>query len=48
MDLAGAKANREARKQAKKDAIAAQAESIAPTEAAAVSQAEAPETKEEK
>ena len=48
MDLAGEKAKREARKQAKKDAIAAQAEAIAPTEAEEVSVAEAPETKDEK
>ncbi len=48
MDLAGQKAKREARMQAKKDAISAQAESIAPTEAEAVSEAEVPETTDEK
>ncbi len=45
MDLAGQKAKREARMQAKRDAIAAQSESIAPTEAEAVSEAEVVETK---
>lgn len=48
MDLAGQKAKREARMQAKKDAISANAEAIAPTEAEAVSEAEVPETKDEK
>lgn len=48
LDLAGAKENREARKQAKKDAIAAQAQAIAPTEAEAVSEAEVTETEDKK
>ena len=48
MDLAGAKAKRDARKKAKKDAIAAQAESIAPTEAESVSEAEVTETEDKK
>jgi hypothetical protein len=47
MDLAGQKAKRNERIQAKKDAINSQAESIAPTEAEAVSDAEVVETKEE-
>ena len=47
MDPAGQKAKREARMQAKKDAITSQAEAIAPTEAEAVSEAEVVETQEE-
>jgi len=48
IDLAGQKAKRDGRMQAKKDAIAANAESIAPTEAEAVSEAEVVETEESK
>lgn len=48
MDLAGQKAKREARMSAKKDAINSQSESIAPTEAEAVSDAEIVETTDTK
>lgn len=48
MDLKAKKDNREARMQAKREAIKAQTESIAPTEADAVAEAEPQETKEEK
>jgi len=48
MDLAGQKAKREARMREKKDAISSQAESIAPTEAEAVSDAEVVETGDKK
>ncbi len=47
IDLAAQKEKREARMQAKKDAITSQAQSIAPTEAEAVSEAEVKETKED-
>ena len=45
MDLAAKKAARAERMKAKREAISAQNESIAPTEATAVSEAEAPEQK---
>jgi len=48
IDLTSQKAKREARMQAKKDAITSQAEAIAPTEAEAVSDAEVVETEDKK
>lgn len=48
MDLAADKAKREARMQAKKDAVKAQNESIAPSEAEAVAEAEPAENTEDK
>lgn len=48
IDLAGQKSKREARMQAKKDAITSQEESVAPTEAEAVSDAEVVETEDKK
>ena len=48
MDLKAKKDKREARMQAKRDAIKTQTESIASTEADAVAEAEPQENKEEK
>ena len=48
IDLKAQKDKREARMNAKKEAIRAQAESVAPTEAEAVAEAEVVETPEEK
>jgi large subunit ribosomal protein L32 len=48
MDLSGQKAKREARMQAKKDAITSQAEAITPTQAEEVSEAEVVESTEDK
>jgi len=48
IDLAAKKAGRMARMQAKKEAISSQSESITPTEAEAVSDAEVVETAEQK
>lgn len=47
LDLAGQKAARAARLQQKREAISAQAESIAPNEATKVAEAAAPETETE-